>query len=133
MSTWRRKALELFPDLRNSLKSADTTAMLFLFELGSEADRAHRAEYNARLETIYSFAEWCARQPAKELWNAAGVGFYEHVFDEPGIREKVAPWLPNDIRAVHEGLWQLPLEPDDFATVKKILEKTPPRNGRLNG
>jgi hypothetical protein len=57
MSTWRRKALELFPDLRNSLESPETTVMLFFFELGSEAERAHRAEDDARLQSIYSFAE----------------------------------------------------------------------------
>ena len=84
--------------------------MLFFFELLAEVRRAHRAEDDARLHAIYSFAEWCAREPAKELWNAAGVGFYEHIFDEPSFRERVAPWLPEDVRANHEGLWELQLK-----------------------
>ncbi len=130
MSTWRRNALQLFPDLRPSLESADITVMQFFFELSGEARRAHRAGDDARLHAIYSFAEWCAREPAKELWNAAGVGFYEHVFDEPNIRERVAPWLPDDVRANHGGLWESRLEPADYARVKAILKDTPPGKGR---
>jgi hypothetical protein len=127
MSTWRRKALELFPDLRTFLDAPDTTLMLFFFELGGEVKRAHRADDDARLRAIYSFAEWCARQPGEELWNPAGVGFYEDVFDDPLLREKVALWLPYDIRADHEGLWELMLKPADFAALKKMLKRTPPR------
>src|SRR5262245_35516470 len=127
MSTWRRKALELFPDLQISLESPDTTVMLLFFDLLGGVQRAHRDDDRARLGAIYSFAEWCARQPAKELWNAAGVGFYEHVFDEPGIREEVALWLPDDIRVAHVGLWELMLNPADFATVTRILKRTAPQ------
>jgi hypothetical protein len=54
------------------------------------------------------------------------------VFDEPSLREKVAPWLPDDIRADHAGLWELMLKPAEFATVKKILKKTPPWNRHSN-
>jgi hypothetical protein len=126
MSAWRRRALEAFPDLRASVESSDTTLMLFFFELGGEAARAHRIEDERRLDAIYSFAEWCARQPEEELWNPAGVGFYEHVFDEPDIRERVAPWLPEDIRAEHEGLWKLMLNPKDFAAVKRMLRRISP-------
>jgi hypothetical protein len=127
MATWRKMALELFPDLRSSLEAPGTTVMLVFFELGSEAVRAHRADDVARLRAIYSFAERCARQPSKELWNAAGVGFYEHVFDEPTIREKVAAWLPDGIRAEMAGLWEHRLAPADFAAVKSMLTTTAPR------
>ena len=35
------------------------------------------------LRTIFSFAEWALRQPDNHIRNAAGVSFYEHVFDGP--------------------------------------------------
>jgi hypothetical protein len=126
MATWRRKALELFPDLRTTVESPETSVMLLFFDLCGEVRRAHRDNDEPRLRAIYTFAEWCAHQPRKELWNAAALGFYEHVFDEPSLREKVAPWLPDDLRSEYESLWAFMLEPSEFAEVKRILKRTPP-------
>jgi hypothetical protein len=41
------------------------------------------------LEKIYGFADWCASQKEKELWNAAGVAFYEHLADSNRTLEAI--------------------------------------------
>jgi hypothetical protein len=33
------------------------------------------------LRRILEYAAWSARHPAKDVWNAVGVSFYEHLFD----------------------------------------------------
>ncbi len=127
MATWRRRALELFPELQSELNRPDYTINLLFVDLLSAAGSAHRAHDDDRLENIYGFAEWCARQPSKALWNPAGVAFYEHVFDEPRLSEAVAGWLPADIRAKHLGLWEARLEAEAFAQVRKVLATVPSR------
>jgi hypothetical protein len=127
MATWRRRALELFPDLEPELNRSDYTIYGLFRDLSSAVGEAHRAHDDGRLANIYGFAEWCARQRSEPLWNAAGVSFYEHVFDDPRSSEAVAPWLPADIRAQHLGLWEAMLEPQVFAQVNEVLAKVPPR------
>jgi hypothetical protein len=127
MATWRRRAIEEFPDLRDELNQPDYTIYRLFFDLLPAVREAHRANDGARLRAIYGFAEWCARQRSQPLWNAAGVAFYEHLFDERWMWNDAAAWLPADVRANCEGLWEARLPSSDFAEVKRVLSSTPPR------
>ena len=49
------------------------------------------------LSKIYDFAAWCARQKEKDLWNAAGVSFYEHIVDHPVALQAIPRWIPPDV------------------------------------
>ena len=48
------------------------------------------------LRRIYGYASWARGQPVDDIQNAAGVSFYEHLFDERWMREnrRVQPELP---------------------------------------
>lgn len=106
MSTWRRKAIELFPDLRDEFQAPDATIYTVFFELLPRCVQAHAEGNTEELEKIYGCATWCARQKEEDLWNAAGVAFYEHIID---CREAV--------QAFHR--W---VEPDVFRDVSSLLE-----------
>src|SRR5690348_1341552 len=106
MAAWRRKAFELFPDLRRDVERPDYSAgLLFIEHLLPAVREAHATNDRERLRKIYAYAEWCLRQTAKELWNSAGVCFYEHVFDGPQADwPRVIPWLS---RYVVDNCWML--------------------------
>jgi hypothetical protein len=97
MSAWRRKALELFPDLRNDIEDPDTSVMGLFFELLPRCRDAHGRNDLEELRRIYGFADWCASQKAKELWNAAGVGFYEHLADSRQMFDEVPLWVRKQV------------------------------------
>ncbi len=122
MAAWRRRALELFPQLRRDLTAPDATPGTLFSELKWLARAAHAADDAETLRRIYGFAEWCSRQTAKELWNAAGVVFYEHVFDPPADPERVALWLSPRVVHDHWDLWEAMLAPEAWATVRPLLE-----------
>jgi hypothetical protein len=112
VSVWRRKALETFPELQRALKdrdevwSADALWMMYLCPLVLEA---HARDDRDLLRRIYGYAAWSSRQPAKEVWNAVGVSFYEHLFDDPQSDdwiERIAEWLPDDVVRRHWQLWE---------------------------
>ena len=127
MATWRRRAIQAFPELRGDLNDPDYTITLLFFDLLSAVRDAHRADDQERLRAIYEFAHWCAEQSSKLLWNAAGVAFYEHLFDERWMWEATARWLTADVRSNHAGLWAYRLSPKDFAEVERLLARTAPR------
>jgi hypothetical protein len=97
MSAWRRKAISLFPDLRRDIESPELSINQLFFELLPRCRDAHERDDAAELEKIYGFAEWCAGQSTKELWNAAGVSFYEHLAESNHTLEAIPRWVQRSI------------------------------------
>ena len=118
---WRR-ALELFPELRRDLTERDFTVYSLFFDLKPRLREALTAGDEVLVRRIFGFAEWCAAQTAKELWNAAGVAFYEHLFDYPAYSERVVPWLSPRVVYTHWGLWEAMVDPTEWARVAPLLE-----------
>jgi hypothetical protein len=97
MSAWRRKALELFPDLRRDIEDPDASVMSIFFDLLPRCRAAHDRNDSDELKRIYGFADWCASQKEKELWNAAGVGFYEHLADSTQTLDAIPLWVKKQV------------------------------------
>ncbi|HET8630198.1 MAG TPA: hypothetical protein VFL91_22475 [Thermomicrobiales bacterium] len=123
MAAWRRKALEAFPALRRDLNQRDYSIYELFMDLLPLVQDAHDADDADTLRRIYGFAEWCLSQRSGDLGNAAGVSFYEHLFDRKDRHDwaKVIPWLsPYVIRDVW-GLWEWMLTPEELHDLRKML------------
>jgi hypothetical protein len=107
MSVWRQKAIACLPESRKELEHPDSTIYDVFIDLLPAVVSAHKEENMTRLALIYDFAEWCFSQKEKELWNAAGVGFYEHLGDCIETRESMAQWVKYDIYIEIRGLLKL--------------------------
>jgi hypothetical protein len=122
MAAWRRRALELFPQLQRELNDGEYTVYSLFFDLKPMLRDAHDAGDAELLRRIYGFAEWCAHQHAKDLWNAAGVAFYEHLFDYPAYSAQIIPWLSPYVVYMHWQLWEAMVASDEWARVRPLLE-----------
>lgn len=123
MANWRRKALDLFPDLRYDVQRPEFSIYMVFFRLLPMSREAHKAGDDEMLQRIYGFAEWCFEQKAKDMWNAAGVAFYEHLFDDhPSLWPEVVQWLPPPVIEGVWGLWEWRLSTEDLAEVKRLIE-----------
>ena len=123
MAAWRRRALELFPDLKAELQNPDFTIHQLYFELLPQVKAAHRAQDDVVLRRVYGFADWCRAQRTENLWNAAGVAFYEHLFDTWSDRERVLPWLSPAVIADSWSLWEARLTSEELAELQRSLER----------
>jgi len=104
MSTWRRKIIESFPQLKGELESPDCSIYTAFSELLGLTSQAHRNNDEITLHKVYQFAEWCFNQKSKDLWNAAGVSFYEHLGDDEHTRRSLAKWVKPEIYKQIRGL-----------------------------
>lgn len=109
MELWRSKAIESFPSLAPELEERDYGMAQLFFDLLPIWKDAHHQNDNLLLVQIHAFAEWCLDQQDYEIWNAAGVGFYQHLFDEHGIP------LANITRFIPQNIMQ---EISDFLRVR---------------
>ncbi len=123
MAVWRRRAAELFPELRRNLNSRHYTIYSLFTDLRGILEDAHEASNGEALTAIYGFAEWCLKQ--KELNNAAAVAFYEHLFQlsQPYWPAIVARLSPQVVQEVWP-LWEWLLKPDQFAELQKSLQRS---------
>lgn len=122
VAAWRCHAIELFPSLQNELNDPEYTIYMLYFDLLPMTLEAHEKNDCDRLRRIYGFAAWCVNQTTGELMNAAGVAFYEHLFDEKRYWGKVVPWLsPHVIRECWP-LWEFRLEKTDLAEIEKLVK-----------
>ena len=75
MSTWRRKAIALFPDLAKELLPGQDARHEFFWQLNLLAAEAHNSRDEDALRRIHGFVEWSLHQ-SEELWRDAAIGFY---------------------------------------------------------
>jgi hypothetical protein len=122
MAVWRRKLIALFPDLRQVACAPAFNPYTAFFELLPRCRGAHEREDERELTLIYAYSEWWLNQKSKDLWNSAGVCFYEHLFDMPKvIWPDIIPWLSPNVVTACKGLWEFRLQTDDFRRVEELF------------
>jgi hypothetical protein len=95
---------------------------MVFFDLLPLVREAHQEGDTEALRRIYGFAEWCFEQKAKDLWNAAGVAFYEHLFDcHRSLWREYVRWLPPRVVEGCWGLWEWRLEAQELAEVRRLI------------
>jgi hypothetical protein len=109
MSVWRRKAIECMPENRAEFQDPKESIYMVFFTLLQATVDAHKANDRERLKRYYAFAEWCSEQNAQELWNSAGVSFYEHLGDFPETLAAMPRWVKRSRYYKIRGLLQLRL------------------------
>jgi hypothetical protein len=97
MSVWRQKAIACLPEFKADLEQSDISIYEVFSYLLTSVRKSHQENDTERLKVLYSYAEWCFRQKQKDLWNAAGVAFYEHLGDHIETRRSMAKWVKQDI------------------------------------
>jgi hypothetical protein len=117
MSAWRKKAIECLPESRKDFEDPDTSIYLVFSELLSAAIHFHKTNDIDRLQKIYDFAQWCIQQKDKDLWNAAGVSFYEHLGDQAETRKEMRRWVKPEIYAVIRGLLEVRLSTEEMKQI----------------
>ncbi len=122
MASWRRKVVALFPDLRQDVQRSDFSVYMVFFNLLPRVREAHLDGDTETLRRIYGFAEWCFEQKAKDMWNAAGVAFYEHLFDSHrSLWPEFVRWLSPLVVEGCWGLWEWRLEGEQLAEVRRLI------------
>ena len=105
MSTWRRKAIEILPEEKIEFEDPRNSVYTVFAYLLSALNTAQEQKNTERIKKIFAFAEWCFRQKQKDLWNAAGVSFYEHLDTEEALKtmsQYVKPDIYKEIRPLLE-------------------------------
>jgi hypothetical protein len=97
MSKWRQKAIEILPKCKREFEHRDASIYTVFFELLPATHEAHKIKDKDSLKKYYDFAEWCFRQKEKDLRNAAGVAFYEHLGDDEITLKEFPQWVKHDI------------------------------------
>jgi hypothetical protein len=114
--------LAFFPGLRCDVQRPDFSIYMVFFELLPRVRKAHQDGDTETLRRVYGFAEWCFEQTAKDMWNAAGVAFYEHLFDSHrSLWPEFVRWLSPRVVEGCMGLWEWRLVEEELAVVRRLF------------
>lgn len=97
MSVWRQKAIDIAPELKDDFQDPDLTPYTVFSELLPILEQAYIDQDTVRIQKIHDYAAWCLRQKDKNLWNPAGVSFYEHLADNELLFSQFTKWIKKDI------------------------------------
>lgn len=122
MSVWRRKAIECMPENRTELQNPQTSIYGAFMDLLAATKIAHEQKDIAKLRSCYAFAEWCFSQREQDLWNAAGVTFYEHLGDNEATRKEMPKWVKRSIYMQIRDLLVFRLGEDTVKQIDKLYQ-----------
>lgn len=129
MSTWRQKAIEIAPELKNEFQSPDLSPYTVFSELLVLVEQAYENDDVDRLNKIYGFAAWCLKQKDQKLWNAAGVSFYEHLGDTDKTYPAFTNWVTKEIYAEIRNLLEWRLDDEKMKTLDRFYGWKKPKSG----
>lgn len=101
MSTWRRKAIEAAPELRDHIERS-WSPMAAWIELRSLFEHAIKGGDIQRARRIMDYARYCLTAPNADVNTAVAVGFIEHLAEDKAIRVR----LPELISAREVREWR---------------------------
>jgi hypothetical protein len=120
---WTELASDLFPTLQEELTEPNSSLYDFLTSLDQLRTVAQSSRDRELLARIYFFCEWCLVHPDREIWNAAAVGFWEHLFDDWLARFHAIPYLSPRVIADIWPLWEWRLSADQLVEVTQLLAR----------
>lgn len=126
---WRHLALILLPQIYGE-ERPDSLYSLF-FKLNIRRRDALKSDDTEELARIHAFAEWCACHEERYIWNAAGVAFYEHLFDRGVAIDRVIPWLSAKVYADVKGLLEWRLGADRAVEIEQAMQRRKTSHGPL--
>lgn len=133
MSAWRRKLIALFPEKRQAIEKEYDSLYAFYLDFLPLTHEAHENKDDEFLKKIYGFSEWCSLQHAEDLWNPAGVSFYEHLFNtKRKTWQNILSWLSDRVIEQHKCLWELMLERNLYEDLFDLLKQRAAGNANLS-
>ena len=133
---WQVLARALLPEIFRVLfadeqwnPGCSDSLMQFFFVLTPVVKQAHLSRDEEFLFRVHAFADWCMRQPEQEIFNPAGVAFYENLFDDRPHDEAIS-WISPTVFADIEELLGFRLGAERFAKVKAAYAKRTSFNDR---
>ncbi len=83
---------------------------------------AHKENDAEQIQNIYAFAEWCHKQKSKDVWNAAGVVFYEHLGRYAEIRDALPKWISHPFYKEIRELLKRGLDEKQLQKIDKVYQ-----------
>jgi hypothetical protein len=123
MSTWRRQALSILPEFRETIESSESPMALWI-ELRYSFREAMAAGNSELSDRFMQFAAWCISEHSGQLPNdtstAAAVAFYEHLPQNRAYWPHFKKWFsPSEFQTLMP-IFSYYTKLNDLAELKRI-------------
>ena len=128
MSTWKRLAIQLFPEHNvgwDAFRRPHMTIWQVFFQLKKDAEVYIQTDNRNGLERIFRFVNWCfsQRNRSRVLWGAAAAGFLEHLADDDVSAAIIPTWVKPDVFLYMEAEFRRRREGDGEGKFQQLLDE----------
>jgi hypothetical protein len=135
MSTWRRLAIEQFPELRKALMPVENTVELY-FELSGFLQSALKSGDDAMVQRVIAYALWGTRQTRDERFVHGTYDLFRPIVQSPSLRatlwRQLTPSQFRDLKTYFHNSYSISPQ----ASLKELEQEyrfTPRPNNALEG
>ena len=98
MQEWKRKALEILPEIKDDILESDNLMYLWIMILLAFDEAYEESRNESFIKRVYDYEEWCLTQDEGEtagehLPTCVVTAFWEHIPTNPAAREDMPRWF----------------------------------------
>ena len=129
MENWKRKAVELFPEIQGEISEADNPMGLWI-EIAFWFDEAYVEPRNEDfIRRVYRFEEWCLEQDegstaAEHLPTCVVTAFWEHIPTNPLAREDMPRWFSIEEVNANRHIFEYLLDEGNFDELANMYSRS---------
>jgi hypothetical protein len=139
LESWRAKAIELFPDLRDLIEEEPSALSLWIelyLVLARIYDQDPIDEH--RIRKIYDYASWCFAQPETgsrdtDASSGVAVSFVESIPLNQRISEDLHRWMSLETFDGCENLFRFHLDEKQFQDFSAAFHRSKRKSGNSTG
>jgi hypothetical protein len=122
MSAWRRQALALLPEFRETIQSSDNPMAMWI-DLRLSFEDAMAAKQFGVVNRFIQFAAWCTSEHSGKLPNdtstAVAVAFYEHLPDNRAYWPHFRKWFSSSEFEMLLPIFSYYMNPEGLTELKR--------------
>ena len=129
MEEWKRKALELLPELNNEILESDNPMGLWI-EVVYSFDEAYEEPRNEGfIRRVYEYEDWCLKQDEGEtasdhLPTCVVTAFWEHIPTNKASREDMPRWFTLEDVMLNQHFFAYHLSAGNFEDLVDLFTKS---------
>ncbi|MDQ6786847.1 MAG: hypothetical protein M3033_08565 [Acidobacteriota bacterium] len=98
MQEWKRKALEILPEIKDDILESDNPMYLWIMIVLAFDEAYEEPKNESFIKRVYDYEDWCLAQDKGEtagehLPTCVVTAFWEHIPTNPAAREDMPRWF----------------------------------------
>ena len=131
MQEWKRKALEILPEIKDDISESDDPMYLWIMIVLAFDEAYEEPRNESFIKRVYDYEKWCLTQPehagetaAEHLLTCVAICFWEHIPTNNSARKDMPRWFSLDEILANQNFFRYLLSDGNFEDLVDSYSKS---------